>query len=278
MIPITIPNTLKAGIHRSLGWIICANFLIITATLAPIATGVAVAESDREFNELIARLQPELKRGVTELDIMYWPSLLNKFPDLKYAIENAPRFKEAAVSLLAEGNGGENDTSEAIPLVKRSPLIISCMYGLAPDAYLTFVEDVGKQANAGKIRLSDDDYIALLFPKHNLEGFFEYNFKEPKVRVVLEELRRLRTASDRRSVRNIPSTIDSILDGKMAEGRSASRWRYPNEYPNSLEPPLLTDRRATLWWIIGAILASGTILFALIAKILHKRNEINGSP
>lgn len=240
----TIPSMREDGLRKSnqrtmkalyLRSILCGLVML----LASVSGARAESFDKEELRAIWKRLQRDFETRLGEPDLMYWPSLLEKFPDMKYLTDNAESFRPAAIALFKETSRAEMDRIEWNPYGNTSALLIAAMYGLPPDKYLEFAEEIVDAAEAGTAGLNDAELLALVSPGHKLTDLFSANYKHPRVRRVLEAVKRLlirRYPDTTRKPRwEINSTIDSILSGNSLKLTKHHRSRYPREYPNNME-------------------------------------------
>lgn len=216
----------------------------ITSVLLVLMTMNLVGADPNAENlrEIVRRLQPKLRVEATEMDLMYWPGLLAKFPDLQHLTASANQFRAAAVDLVIEGAREKERSVDPMPFISQSTLVIGAMYGLTPTDYLAFADQVLSRAEAERVVLDDAELGALISPRHELTGLFARNYQQPRVREVLEKAKRLWVAqSTFGKVRepDLAKAIDETLTGRTALWLDRQKERYPDEYPNNLKSPAL---------------------------------------
>jgi hypothetical protein len=226
------------GTEKSSRLVILASVSLVLLTM----NLVGADPNAESLREVIRRLQPKLKAEATEMDLMFWPTLLTKFPDLQHLTTNARQYKAAAVDLVIESAREKGRSADPMPFTNQSTLLIGAMYGLSPTDYMEFADQVLSRAKSERVTLDDAEVAALISPRHELTGLFARNYQHPRVREILEKAKRLwvtQSPAGKTREPNLAKAIDETLSGRTAQWLDRQKERYPEEYPNNLNTPVL---------------------------------------
>lgn len=223
----------------------CCCLLFVWAYFSLLSSSHAARPSKEETLLIVERLHVALAAEATEPDLMFWPGFLDKFPDLKHLTDNAQYYRPAAAELFLEHAQPDVDFREFTNFISTSGILIAAMYGLPPEEYLGFTEDILTAVEEGRGKINVWDLSSLIFPKLKNTRLFSANFKHSRVRKILERAKGVwssHSPTQRARAAYFPETIDSILSGENYRSIARHRWRYPHEYPNNLKLPVLRSQ------------------------------------